>query len=167
MSVPVADAAGAPRFGTDPSGNTDQGKRMRRFCIRSRFLAPLAVGLLALLLAGCGSNLPSVTGKVVYEDGTLVKGGSVTFNSKDKGVNASSDIADDGTFVLTFNGDKGAPPGQYKVVVVGKDTGYGAPPAVDDVFGDPLETPLTQEIVAGKNDLTISVKRPGANRPRK
>jgi hypothetical protein len=33
---------------------------------------------------------------------------------------------------------------------------------VDEVYGDPVKTPLAQEIVAGKNDVTIKVKRPAA-----
>jgi hypothetical protein len=140
---------------------------MRRSVLSPKRLAALAVGVLALSLAGCGDGLQPVTGKVVYEDGTPVSGGSVTFNSKDKGTNASGDIADDGTFSLAFNGSKGAAPGQYKVVVVGKDTGYGNPPTVDDVYGDPSKTPLTQEIVAGKNDITVTVKKPARTAPRR
>jgi hypothetical protein len=140
---------------------------MRRLGLSRQRLATLAVGFLALCLAGCGDGLQPVTGKVVYEDGTPVRGGSVTFNSKDKGVNASSDIADDGTFSLSFNGSSGAAPGQYKVVVVGKDTGYGNPPTVDDLYGDPSKTPLTQEIVSGKNDITVTVKKPARAAPRR
>lgn len=138
---------------------------MKLLPLRPMAQAPFAVGFLVLSLAGC-SDLQPVTGKVVYDDGIPVQGGSVTFNSKDKGLNASGEISPDGTFTLAFNGTKGAPPGQYKVVVVGKDTGYGNPPAVDDVFGDPVNTPLTQEITSGKNDLTVTVKRP-ANKPRR
>lgn len=139
---------------------------MNLFRLRPGLLASLGVALLVASLVGCGSGLQPVTGKVVYDDGAPVKGGSVTFNSKDKGISATGDIADDGTFSLTFEGGKGAPPGQYKVVVVGGDTGYGNPPAVDNVFGDPVNTPLTQEITTGKNEFTITVKRP-AKGPRR
>ncbi|MBN9524158.1 hypothetical protein J0H58_37555 [bacterium] len=133
--------------------------------ISTRLGAATLSALAALSLAGCGSDLQPVTGKVVYEDGTPVKGGDITFNSKGRtpAVNASGNIADDGTFTLKFNGREGAAPGSYKVVVVGKE-GYGEGPAVDGVYGDPLNTPLTQEIVAGKNDLTITVKRPTRKR---
>lgn len=135
---------------------------MTRLTLSRGHLALFTASALTLALTGCGNDLQPVTGKVVYDDGSPVQGGSVTFNSKSKGVNASGDIADDGTFALKFGGNQGAPPGEYKVVVVGKDTGYGNPPTVDNVFGDPANTPLTQEIVAGKNDVTIKVKRPPA-----
>ncbi|MFO0927739.1 MAG: hypothetical protein U0736_11985 [Gemmataceae bacterium] len=124
------------------------------------------MGLLVLLFSGCSGGLPAVKGKVVYDDGTAVKGGTVTFNNKEKKVSAVGVIKDDGTFTLTFDGGRGAPAGNYSVVVVGKNDVYGAPPTVDPVFEDPLSTPLKQEIVAGANDVTITVKRPGARKTR-
>jgi hypothetical protein len=133
---------------------------MIRFTLPPHRLALIAACALTVPLGGCGNSLEPVTGKVVYDDGSSVQGGTVTFNSKTKGVNASGAIGADGTFALKFGDGQGAPAGDYKVVVVGKDTGYGNPPTVDEVYGDPVKTPLTQEIVAGKNDVTIKVKRP-------
>ncbi len=115
---------------------------------------------LALLSSGCSNGLPPVRGKVQYEDGTPVKGGTVTFNSPELKTSATGVIADDGTFSLASGDKPGAPAGSYKVVVVGNGDVYGAPPAVDDIYGDPLRTPLKQEVTAGPNDVTITVKRP-------
>lgn len=136
------------------------------FTVRASRLVLLGVGLLVLLSSGCSGGLPPVKGKVVYDDGSPVKGGSVTFNNKAQKVSAVGVIKDDGTFTLSFEGGRGAPAGNYTVVVVGKNDVYGAPPTVDEVYGDPLATPLQQEIVSGRNDVTITVKRPVARNAR-
>ena len=128
---------------------------------RARWGALLMTTALLATVVGCGgADLQPVKGKVVYSDGTPVAGGSITFNNSDKQVSASGDIAQDGTFTLRFGDHKGAPPGVYKVVVIGNSDTYGAPPSVAAVYGDPLQTPLTQTISAGQGDLEIKVERP-------
>ncbi|MDY3556897.1 hypothetical protein R5W24_006071 [Gemmata sp. JC717] len=129
------------------------------------YLMLAVTGAFALVASGC-SDMPAVGGKVQYEDKTPVKGGTVTFNSADKKISVTGVIADDGTFKLMTDGKSGAPAGSYTVVVVGKNDVYGAPPTVDEVYGSPLTTPLKQDVAAGANDITITVKRP-ANAPRR
>ncbi len=120
-------------------------------------------GLLAMFatLVGCGGeSLNPVTGKVVYTDGTPVTVGTVTFNNAEKQVAASSPIAQDGTFSLTFGDSQGAPAGAYRVVVTGDTETYGAKPTVANVYSDPSQTPLTQTVVEGNNEVEIKVERP-------
>jgi hypothetical protein len=78
------------------------------------------LALLALLLAGCGSNLYTVRGKVVFPDGTPLEGGWVIFEKFEGGKTNSADspVADDGTFELrTERPGDGVPPGKYMILV--------------------------------------------------
>lgn len=122
-------------------------------------------GLVAVLvtgIVGCGGgeSLQPVTGRVVYADGSPVPAGSVTFNHTEKQIAATGLIGPDGMFSLTFGDSQGAPAGNYRVVVTGDTETYGAPPTVANIYGDPSQTPLTQEIVEGKNEVEIKVARP-------
>lgn len=132
------------------------------FFQRATGSALLTLALLAVTSIGCGgkSELQPVKGKVVYNDGQPVAGGSITFNNSEKQLSASGDIASDGTFALKFGDQQGAPAGTYKVVVIGGSDTYGAPPTVAAIYGDPVHTPLTQSIAEGQTDLTITVERP-------
>ncbi len=133
----------------------------RKYVQRARWGALLTMTALLTAVVGCGgSDLQPVKGKVVYGDGTPVAGGSVTFNNTEKQISASGDIADDGTFTLRFGDQKGAPPGVYRVVVTGNSDTYGAPPSVANIYGDPLQTPLTQTIAPGQTEVEIKVERP-------
>ena len=122
-------------------------------------LVMIASGVIMLAVSGC-SDMPPVGGKVQYDDNTPVKGGTITFNNSEKKTSATGVIEDDGTFKLTSGDKPGAPAGNYTVVVVGKNDVYGAPPTVAETYGNPLTTPLKQEITAGANNITITVKRP-------
>jgi hypothetical protein len=120
-------------------------------------------GLVAAVatLVGCSSgSLEPVSGKVVYPDGTPVPAGTITFNNSEKQVSATGVIAQDGTFTLNFGESEGAPAGEYKVVISGGGDSYDAKPTVASIYGDPINTPLRQTIVDGKNELEIKVERP-------
>lgn len=141
-----------------------------------------------LMLAGCGDDTAPpdkpypVSGKVVYEDGSAVPGGFVYFDYFDpegksnKRYHASSPINADGTFALSFAGDKdGAPAGKYKVwfgplpqegPANESETPAEDPPpptyAVAEEFRDKTTTPLEVEVKPEKNNLTLTVKKPAS-----
>jgi hypothetical protein len=80
---------------------------------------------LTVLLAGCGTNIPTtypVTGKVVYKKGKPVTYGRVEFQSKSHPeLRATGRIQPDGTFALTttLGGESaaGAVAGEHKVLI--------------------------------------------------
>lgn len=125
--------------------------------------AALCGGFVAMLasVVGCGGgeSLHPVTGKVVYTDGTPVTVGTVTFNNSAKQVSASSPIGADGSFALKTGESKGAPEGEYKVVVTGDTETYGAKSTIASAYSDPSRTPLRQTVVAGNNEVEIKVER--------
>ena len=84
---------------------------------------PLAfVACTAVLAVGCSSDrLPTypVTGRVVFQDGSTVRAGSIELKSREYGVQARGEIGDDGTFRLTtYRDDDGAVEGVHDCVVV-------------------------------------------------
>lgn len=82
----------------------------------------LRVGLGGLLVAfiGCGTGLKSVEG-IVTMDGKPVDGASVAFVPEGgAGRQASGSTGPDGKFTLISGPDKGAAPGNYKVLVTKK-----------------------------------------------
>ena len=129
------------------------------FPLRATLLCGFAALFATFVGCGGGESLQPVTGKVVYTDGTPVPVGTITFNNAEKQVAASSPIASDGTFALTTGESKGAPAGEYKVVVTGDTETYGAKPTVANQYGDPSQTPLKQTIVEGNNEVEIKVER--------
>ena len=57
------------------------------------------VGLAALLLAGCGPAVGSLSGKVTV-DGSPLKGGNITFVNDSGGASASAEISETGTYTI-------------------------------------------------------------------
>lgn len=86
--------------------------RFSSFGSLSRLLPVLALAA-ACGAVGCGGNTGTVSGKVVY-NGTVVKGGVVSFNTQD-GHAASADIQEDGTYRAVK-----VPLGEVKVTVNNK-----------------------------------------------
>jgi hypothetical protein len=88
-----------------------------RRLILASFLMFLSIGA-----AGCngGPKIVPARGVVVFEDGTLVKVGTVeTKHFELEGVQARGSIQEDGTFVLgTFSDADGAAVGKHRCVVV-------------------------------------------------
>src|SRR5262245_46454526 len=75
---------------------------------------------LLFCLAGCGSGMQPVRGKVTLPDGKPAAGSQVVFESDKEGkkISARGDVHDDGSFELsTFKPGDGVPPGKYKVQV--------------------------------------------------
>jgi hypothetical protein len=86
----------------------------------------LAVFALAAICGavGCSPTMGTVTGKVAKADGTVVKGGTISFFDAN-GHSVNADIQEDGTFKA-----ENVPLGEVKVTVDNnkyKDAGAGAP----------------------------------------
>ena len=85
----------------------------------SRSVGLASLGILCLLLVGCGQTNSSYQGVVRFDDGSPVQSGSVEFRSLADGSRYASRIDTDGSFALADqDGKLRCPPGQYEVVVV-------------------------------------------------
>jgi hypothetical protein len=81
----------------------------------------MALGIASAFLVGCGSQPQTfpVHGRVVFEDGTPVRFGSIETLSVDQRVNARGTIGPDGTFSLTtYENNDGAVPGEHRVAII-------------------------------------------------
>jgi hypothetical protein len=136
-----------------------------------RALAPAALVLVALGLAGCGNRMYPVKGTVTLEDGTPLSKGLIIFERVDGGppLTARGDIQPDGSYQLstTKPGD-GVPPGKYKVLINPLD--------LSDVPDEQKNLPfdakylslansgLEYEVKAGPNEYPIKLARPAKGR---
>lgn len=128
----------------------------------------------AAILAGCGGNgnpftsVP-VTGKVTYEDGTLipVPGMKLFFHSLEppKGNMhprpAQVGVADDGTFkdVTTYKPDDGLVLGKHSVTVIALENGKPSKKIPSD-YAYPQKSPLVVEVTKSGQFLEIKVPKP-------
>lgn len=125
-------------------------------------MTPLRIRIaLALFLivpvAGCGSGLNEVTGKVTL-DGRAVPKLEIRFEPKDPstGTTAIAYTQPDGTYRLHYPGDKtGAPAGEYKVTIAGGDNEGGKPVRVAQKYNS--KTELTATIKSGPNVINFDV----------
>jgi hypothetical protein len=130
----------------------------------------LAAALLALLAAGCGGSRYPVEGRVLVK-GKLLKGkeGAVVLKPDASKGNKSSVsplgvLQRDGSFRVLTEGQPGAHPGWYKVIVIATEP--GANPNEDPRrllnarYETEANTPLAIEVVAnpspGRYDLQLS-----------
>jgi hypothetical protein len=128
----------------------------------------LALKLLALiLLAGCtdrGLQLWPVAGKVVYQDGQPLPGGTIELENKDNStLTAVGTIAADGTFRL----EEGAAAGKYRVAIVPVEPidpdeldDKKPPPLLSSKYADIYQSGLEVTIEPKANELTITVEKP-------
>jgi hypothetical protein len=131
--------------------------------------------LLSALASGCGPSRYPVTGRVTYEDGGPVEGGTVIGEATvdGKAVGVQGNIARDGTFSLgTDRPGDGARAGNYRGIVMPRALGdselaEGKAPAVDSKFARYETSGITFEVKPGKNELPITVTRPRPKRERK
>src|SRR5262245_19411780 len=83
--------------------------------------ACLLVGLLGLVLGGCGgAGLYPVEGQVVWKDGQPAKeiaGAQITFEMEGKSSSHGS-LKPDGTFTLQTGEYPGAPAGEHTVLII-------------------------------------------------
>jgi len=144
---------------------------------RRRVATPCAVGCLPALLligslAGCGGSNPystvKVSGKVTYEDGSLIQAESIELifqpqvdaldqKTSPRPGQATVNVAD-GTFscVSTYGYGDGVIPGKHKIAVRPIQGGVPAQGVVPAAYMDPKKTPLVQTIEsAAPLELTI------------
>jgi hypothetical protein len=130
----------------------------------------MALCATALLLgtSGCANPLRTypVSGKVVFEDGSPVRVGTIEFKSIDHQVQARGTIERDGSFRLTtFQEFDGAVAGRHRVVVVQMVVLEDAPGikvgkrgVVHPKFNSYSTSGLELEVLPGKNnDLVVTV----------
>lgn len=118
---------------------------------------------------GCGSDQVTtypVKGRVVFQDGSPVRTGTVELESKDFGTTATGAINHDGTFVLgTYTPNDGAAEGKHNAIVVQiiindgsvkhtVDHGRAVPPRYGDYDTSPL-TVTVQPIEDNQIALTL------------
>jgi hypothetical protein len=141
----------------------------------SKRLLALAVSVLALGLAGCGTKFYPVRGTVTLPDGSPLAKGLVIFERVDGGppLTARGHVGPDGRYELSTErpGD-GVPPGRYKACINPLDTS-DAPDEEKvlpfDVKYLNLKTSgLEFEVTAGENDCPIKLTAPTgkSNKPR-
>ena len=136
----------------------------RNVCSRLPLVAAAAA---ALALTGCSGRYP-VTGKVAYEDGTPVPAGAVIGEAYVNGrqVGVQGNIAADGSFEWgSQTAGDGAPPGEYKVIVMPRALGdaemsEGKTPDVDGKFTKYDSSGLSFTVKKERNVFNIPVTRP-------
>jgi hypothetical protein len=137
-------------------------------------LRRLSWGLLFLLpcvaaLSGCnrGAKMVKVSGKVLYKDGTVPKGGVSVVNftpTKDSTAeirkSASSPIGPDGSFSLsTIAPNDGVYVGDYAVTITVWPGPMDPRSLVDPKYGSPMLTPFKEKIDHERDDLKYEVER--------
>jgi len=134
---------------------------------RSEVLLLLAVCLVQVAgFTGCGEpddpppKTYEVTGKVVYDDGSPLQGGTIEFYSEDNsGLTVMGEIQDDGKFRLTTMTGKeklsGAVEGTYTVTIT---TGLSQDQTEQQAF-DSIDVPNKYAVKTSDNHFTITVPR--------
>lgn len=147
----------------------------------------LGVGVIGMLLLGCGSRgMGQVKGKVTV-GGTPINNGTIMFYPAD-GPGAVGEIGQDGSYTLrTHKPGDGAVVGTHKVAIHATSVGPGtleAPKSLDDELRDPAagkpvknlvpgkitwlipekystpnESPLTAEVKAGQNTIDFDIPK--------
>jgi hypothetical protein len=138
----------------------------------ARLRIRLLCGLLLLSAAACRGDslgrIVPVKGKVTADGKSLNHGSVVFWPNKDKGnnssVEAAAEIGEDGTYELYTKGQRGAPPGHYKVTVTASTKADSTAPLkatllVQKKYTTRDTTPLLIEVVdsppSGHYDLTV------------
>lgn len=121
------------------------------------------------LLVGCGEGrVPTypVSGKVVFDNGSPVRSGTVELSSDDHKLTATGKISEDGSFVLgTYESADGACAGDHRVIVmqmiindgtINHTKDHGLP--VDPMYASYNSSPLTASTNAeGSSTLKLTV----------
>ena len=112
-----------------------------------------------LFLSGCGEKNVQFTGKVTFEDGTPVTGGTVIFESGS--LQYDGRLQADGSYTLGGASEKsGLPYGSYLISVVVPSDDDGKP-VIAEKYGNSATSELTFEVKAdGPKTLDIKVAKP-------
>ncbi len=131
--------------------------QMQHISVAVLLMAATFLGVLGC--SGNGGATEDVTGKVTFEDGTPVSGGTIIFADTQKNSSSVGYIQEDGTYTLgTFGESDGAPQGTYKVTIIGSSD-YGKSSPISSKFANQDQTPLTAEVVDGDNQLNFQVEK--------
>ncbi len=159
------------------SGNPNRKSPAIRFAMGRNLLAGWSLGLGVLCTLGCGSGEPfdmtPVSGKVTYEDGSLIPGHRVEVRfvpqdvkSEDPKVSprfagAEVDVAT-GEFIesTTHTWGDGVIVGRHKVLVRSFDQNERPTGAVPREYTDERDTPLEMDITYGMDPVEIQVPKP-------
>jgi hypothetical protein len=125
----------------------------------------LSIGMLGLLLCGCGSKHGAEVSGLVTLDGKPLTLGNVSFQlANGPGAVAYGAIDSNGRYVLSTGTDAGLAPGKYLVTVLATKPVTLTGPVAYDVIPEP-NTPeryattetsgLSFEVKAGKNDIPL------------
>ena len=133
-------------------------------------------GLLLGAAAGCGGGNPfdmvRVTGKVTYEDGTLIPAArlEVRFNPLAKPIDkktypklgAAEVNTTDGTFsgTTTWKYNDGVVAGPHKVTVIGYDEQGNRSGAVPEIYRNPHTTPQEVEVSRRSRHFEFKLPKP-------
>jgi len=127
---------------------------MMRFTLR-----PLFLGLVILILAGCGTGKKQVNGKVVkggqpltVSDKGLLQITFYTEQDKEGANPIATSPKNDGTFSIVGTDGKGIAPGKYRVVVRAYDPYAPRDKQVEKLrqkYANPSTTPLTVDVASG------------------
>ena len=150
---------------------------MSLFLAKRWALRVAGLGLLAVVTAGCGGGSPfeqvPITGKVTYEDGSLIPAAriSVTFAPQTPSIDrkthprpamAEVNLAD-GTFkdVTSRKYGDGATVGLNKVLIVSYDKHQNQTDAVPAIYRRVDTTPLKVEITPDNTHIELKVRKSG------
>jgi hypothetical protein len=129
------------------------------------FLGRSGIVVLAVSLAGCGSGLQPVRGKVTLPDGKPAVNSQVVFDGPigGKAISARGDVQADGSFELaTSQPGDGVPPGRYRVQInppplVNAEAAQRLP--FNSKYTDFSTSGLEFEVKAGSNDFPIQLTK--------
>jgi hypothetical protein len=143
---------------------------LREFALSSRLVTGL---LVSMLLLGCSDepfDYVKVSGKVTYEDGSLIAAEriQVTFLSQSGPLDAKTHPrpglaevnVDDGTFeeVTSHKFGDGVVPGKHKVLVVATDMNGSPLPVIPPAYANAKQTP--HEVDTADTPFHFKVRKP-------
>jgi hypothetical protein len=114
-------------------------------------------------LIGCGGDkLYPVEGTVTVDGTPLAKGSVVLWSEKPSAEQPSADV-ENGKFTIMTKGKPGAPEGNYKVTVNGKEEIDSTKPfktklVIPPAYREQAKTPLTVQVTSAPKTVELAVK---------